>query len=70
MEKVYEDITLNCREIVDGKEHGMPFVFTAGEQKFYEERGLTQPKRCPTCRIARKSQMKTGQPYKKPVIYK
>lgn len=26
------------------------FVFEEGEQKFYKMRGLTPPKRCPSCR--------------------
>ena len=40
-EKVYEDETLVCKEC--GKE----FVFTAGEQRFYAEKGfLNKPKCC------------------------
>ena len=31
-----------------------PFVFEAGEQKFYKMRGLTPPKRCSSCRTKRK----------------
>lgn len=51
METTYEDITLKCREC------GEEFVFTAGEQQFYEEKGFTsQPVRCPACRKARKQQ--------------
>lgn len=30
------------------------FTFTAGEQEFYTEKGFTPPKRCPTCRQAKK----------------
>ena len=31
------------------------FVFTAGEQQFYAEKGFTnQPVRCPACRKAKK----------------
>jgi hypothetical protein len=26
------------------------FVFEAGEQAFFKERGLSEPKRCPSCR--------------------
>ncbi|MGE5631357.1 MAG: zinc-ribbon domain containing protein [Caulobacteraceae bacterium] len=33
---------------------GQPFTFTAGERKFYESKGLYDPKRCPDCRKARK----------------
>jgi CxxC-x17-CxxC domain-containing protein len=33
------------------------FTFTAGEQEFYAGKGYTnEPKRCPTCRQAKKSQ--------------
>lgn len=38
------------------------FVFTVGEQQFYQDRGLAQPKRCPTCRLARKNMPRTGRP--------
>jgi CxxC-x17-CxxC domain-containing protein len=35
---------------------GQPFVFTAGEQQFYEKKGFREePKRCKTCRDARKN---------------
>jgi ssDNA-binding Zn-finger/Zn-ribbon topoisomerase 1 len=30
------------------------FVFTAGEQSFFQQKGFTEPKRCPKCRQARK----------------
>jgi CxxC-x17-CxxC domain-containing protein len=46
----FTDQTLTCRDC------GNQFVWTAGEQEFYQARGLTnQPRRCPTCRQARKS---------------
>lgn len=45
-----EDKTLVCKDC--GKE----FVFTAGEQEFYAEKGLTnEPKRCKECRDAKKA---------------
>ena len=45
-----EDKTLVCKEC--GKE----FVFTAGEQEFYAERGFqNEPQRCKACRDARKT---------------
>jgi CxxC-x17-CxxC domain-containing protein len=35
---------------------GQPFVFTAGEQEFYERKGFKEePKRCKPCREARKT---------------
>jgi CxxC-x17-CxxC domain-containing protein len=44
-----QDRTLTCRDC------GAQFVFTAGEQEFYQSRGLTnEPGRCPDCRAARK----------------
>jgi CxxC-x17-CxxC domain-containing protein len=47
---MFEDKTLRCREC------GNDFVFTAGEQEFYQQKGLlNQPGRCPSCRAARRS---------------
>jgi CxxC-x17-CxxC domain-containing protein len=47
----YLDKTLTCRDC------GEPFVFTAGEQEFYAQKGFTnEPTRCPSCRQARKQQ--------------
>ncbi len=31
-----------------------PFLFESGEQKFYQQRGLTPPKRCTSCRRQKK----------------
>jgi CxxC-x17-CxxC domain-containing protein len=51
----FEDKTLTCRDC------GQEFIFSAGEQEFYEQRGLTnQPGRCPDCRRARKAQQGAG----------
>lgn len=45
------DKTLTCRDC------GQSFVFTAGEQEFYQSRGFTnEPGRCPNCRSARKAE--------------
>lgn len=41
---------LTCRDC------GQEFVFTTGEQEFYQQRGFSDPQRCPSCRAARKSQ--------------
>jgi CxxC-x17-CxxC domain-containing protein len=47
----FTDITLACRDC------GSEFVFTAGEQEFYAQKGFdNQPTRCQNCRRARKSQ--------------
>jgi CxxC-x17-CxxC domain-containing protein len=46
----YADKTITCRDC------GMDFVFTAGEQEFYAQKGFTnEPTRCPACRQARKA---------------
>jgi CxxC-x17-CxxC domain-containing protein len=46
----YQDKQLTCRDC------GGPFLFTAGEQEFYANKGLmNEPTRCQSCRSARKS---------------
>jgi CxxC-x17-CxxC domain-containing protein len=46
----YADRTLTCRDCAT------EFVFTAGEQEFYAQKGFTnEPTRCPTCRQSRKA---------------
>ena len=51
---MYQDITLKCKDC------GEEFVFAAGEQEFYAEKGFqNQPQRCKTCRDARKNAGKT-----------
>lgn len=46
---MFEDKTLKCKEC------GEEFVFTAGEQEFYAEKGfVNEPQRCKNCRDARK----------------
>ena len=37
-----------------------PFVFEAGEQVFYAERGMPEAKRCPSCRKRRKKPINHG----------
>jgi DNA-directed RNA polymerase subunit RPC12/RpoP len=45
-----EDKTIICKDC--GKE----FLFTAGEQEFFKEKGFeNDPVRCPACRKARKA---------------
>lgn len=42
------------------KECGNEFVFTAGEQEFYAEKGfVNEPQRCKSCRDARKNSTKS-----------
>ena len=51
---MYVDEMLNCVDC------GRQFVFSSGEQRFYEEKGFqNKPNRCPDCRQARK-QMRTN----------
>ena len=46
----FVDRTLTCRDC------GREFLFTAGEQEFYQSRGLqNEPRRCPECRAARRA---------------
>ena len=50
---MYEDKTLICKDC------GNEFVFTAGEQEFYAEKGFqNEPTRCKDCRVARKEAIK------------
>ncbi len=46
---MYTDKILACADC------GQQFVFTASEQDFYAQRGFSEPKRCTSCRSARKS---------------
>lgn len=58
---IFEDITLRCVEC------GEEFVFTAGEQSFYADKGLlNEPRRCPTCRELRRQKREQGVRY--PII--
>ncbi len=44
------DINLTCRQC------GREFVFTKGEQEFYELKGFTSPSRCQECRSTKQNQ--------------
>jgi CxxC-x17-CxxC domain-containing protein len=45
----FQDKSLVCSDC------GQEFVFTAGEQSFYQEKGFShEPKRCKTCRARKK----------------
>ena len=47
----YQDKTIECTDC------GTSFTFSAGEQEQFQSRGyINQPKRCPECRQARKSE--------------
>lgn len=46
----FTDKTLICKDC------GQEFIFSAGEQAFYQEKGLdNEPKRCKECRDKRKA---------------
>jgi len=54
--KGLDDKTLVCRDC------GVTFVFTSGEQSFYQEKGLNhEPQRCSACRSNRRRE-RNGQP--------
>ncbi|WP_082020741.1 zinc-ribbon domain containing protein [Candidatus Soleaferrea massiliensis] len=47
---MYNDKTIICKDC------GEEFIFTAGEQEFFAEKGFTnEPQRCKACRGARKN---------------
>ena len=47
----FEDKSLQCSDC------GATFAFSAEEQEFFESKGYTnEPKRCPACREARRTQ--------------
>lgn len=51
----FTDKTLTCRDCAKG------FIFTAGEQGFYLEKGLmNEPQRCPDCRANRRKERTSG----------
>ena len=48
------DKTLTCKDC------SADFVFTEGEQAFYQEKGFeNEPQRCPSCRQAKKQQRRS-----------
>ena len=48
------DKTLTCRDC------GTTFTFTEGEQDFYNQKGYSEPTRCPDCRAAKKAARNGG----------
>lgn len=51
----YADKTLTCRDC------NCSFVFTAGEQEFYESHGFAnEPSRCPDCRAQHRRERSAG----------
>lgn len=55
--QVYFDRVLVCRDCKQ------LFLFTAGEQRFYQQQNLTQqPRRCPACRVAARQAAQKNMP--------
>lgn len=51
----YEDKTLSCQDC------GQSFIFSADDQAFHATKGFTnEPKRCPSCRQARRDSRNGG----------
>ena len=50
----YTDRTLTCQDC------GQSFPFSADDQEFFAQKGYTEPKRCPSCRQARKAERGDG----------
>jgi CxxC-x17-CxxC domain-containing protein len=51
----YEDRTLTCQDC------GQSFTFSADDQAYHAEKGYTnEPKRCPSCRQARRAERDYG----------
>lgn len=52
---MFEDKTMVCKDC------GAEFIFTAGEQEFYAEKGFqNEPQRCKDCRAAKKNARNQG----------
>jgi CxxC-x17-CxxC domain-containing protein len=50
----YTDKTLTCQDC------GQQFTFSADDQEFFASKGYSEPKRCPSCRAARKAERGGG----------
>ena len=51
----YQERTLTCQDC------GQPFTFSAEDQAYHAEKGYTnEPKRCPSCRLARRGERSGG----------
>lgn len=50
----YTDKTLTCQDC------GQSYSFSADDQEFFATKGYTEPKRCPSCRAARKAERGNG----------
>ncbi|MBR3299641.1 MAG: zinc-ribbon domain containing protein [Clostridia bacterium] len=60
---MFEDKTLVCKDC------GSEFVFTAGEQEFYAEKGFqNEPSRCKACRSSHKAARRSGERIEHPAV--
>jgi CxxC-x17-CxxC domain-containing protein len=50
----YTDKNLTCQDC------GQSFTFSADDQEFFATKGYSEPKRCPSCRQARKAERGNG----------
>lgn len=50
MSENYQDVKIKCQDC------GTEFIFNIAEQKWYEDKGFTSPKRCRYCRNRRKNE--------------
>jgi CxxC-x17-CxxC domain-containing protein len=58
---IFQDKSIQCSDC------GTTFAFTAEEQELFQSRGYTnEPKRCPECRQARKSERNSTSSYGAP----
>lgn len=52
---LFQDKTLTCMDC------GQTFVFTAGEQEFFAEKGFqNEPKRCKSCKATKRTAERSG----------
>jgi len=56
MSNQFEDMALTCKDCK------IQFIFTAGEQAFFAERGYSPRKRCPACNQRKKEQNNNAAP--------
>jgi CxxC-x17-CxxC domain-containing protein len=51
----FQDESIQCSDC------GTAFIFSAADQEFFQSKGFTnKPKRCPTCRQAKRAERSTG----------
>lgn len=59
----YEDRSLTCQDC------GQTFTFSADDQEFHAQRGYQDPKRCPSCRQAKRRSRGDGGGYSSSTMY-